>query len=84
MYATERLAEWGANVSAEHTPGAREAVSHASASLVLGDEINATGDAIINAYIVGLDMHGAAPLPTQGFPLVLAGAAFSSLQKSKA
>ena len=134
MYVTERLAEWGANVSAEHTPGAREAakhaildvvgcmiagagdegaakvrdavrgmgtgeavvagqlaktsapyaamangmashsldfddtfmeaVSHASASLApallaLGDEINATGDAIISAYIVGLEMHGA-------------------------
>jgi len=41
-----------------------EAITHASASLVpalfaLGDETSATGDDIIDAYIVGLEMHGA-------------------------
>ena len=41
-----------------------EAISHASASLVpalfaLGDEIDASGDAIVDAYIVGLELHGA-------------------------
>lgn len=41
-----------------------EAISHASASLVpalfaLGDEVDASGDAIIDAYIVGLELHGA-------------------------
>jgi 2-methylcitrate dehydratase PrpD len=41
-----------------------EAVTHASASLVpalfaLGDELGASGDAIVDAYIVGLEMHGA-------------------------
>ena len=74
----------GALMFLPNTPGASEAGSHDAASLALRDEINATGDAIINAYIVGLDMHGAAPLSTQGFRLVLAGAAFSSLQESKA
>jgi 2-methylcitrate dehydratase PrpD len=134
MQVSERLAEWAASVSSEHTPAARlaakhaiqdavgcmiagagdegaamvraavdgmgagdsvvagrlgktsssyaalangmsthsldfddtfmEAVTHASASLVpalfaLGDEINASGDAIIDAYIVGLEIHGA-------------------------
>ncbi len=41
-----------------------EAISHASASLVpallaLGDEIDASGDDIVDAYIVGLEFHGA-------------------------
>ena len=41
-----------------------EAVTHASGSLVpallaLGDEIDASGDAIVDAYIVGLEIHGA-------------------------
>ncbi len=134
MQVSERLADWAANVSSEHTPAARlaakhaildavgcmvagagdegaamvrnavnglgagdsvvagrlaktsasyaaltngmsahsldfddtfmEAVTHASASLVpalfaLGDELDASGDAIIDAYIVGLEIHGA-------------------------
>ena len=134
MYVTERLANWGANVSSDHSFAAREAtkhavldvvgcmiagagdegvaklrnavsdwgmgeavvvgqlaklsspfaavangmsahaldfddtflepITHASASLVpalfaLGDEINATGNAILDAYIVGLELHGA-------------------------
>jgi len=41
-----------------------EAISHASATLVpallaLGDEIDASGDDIVDAYIVGLEFHGA-------------------------
>ncbi|MAH83887.1 MAG: hypothetical protein CBB68_05925 [Rhodospirillaceae bacterium TMED8] len=41
-----------------------EAVTHASASLVpalfaLGDELDVRGDTIIDAYIVGLEIHGA-------------------------
>jgi len=134
MYVSERLAQWAANVSTDHTPEAyaaaahavmdavgcmvagagdegaamvragvegmgmgesvvagrlaktsapyaalangmathaldfddtfMEAVTHASASLVpalfaLGDEIDASGAAILDAYIVGLEVHGA-------------------------
>ena len=44
MYATERLAEWGANVSAEHTPGAREAAKRAILDVV-GCMIAGAGDA---------------------------------------
>lgn len=135
MYVSERLAQWGANVSNEHTLAARraarhaimdvvgcmiagagdagaakvragierletgggaavvcgrlgkssaplaalangmaahsldfddtflEAITHASASLVpalfaLGDELDTSGDAIVDAYIVGLEIHG--------------------------
>ncbi len=134
MYVSERLAQWAANVSTDHTPEAyaaaahaamdavgcmvagagdegaamvragvegmgagdsvvagklaktcapyaalangmathaldfddtfMEAVTHASSSLVpalfaLGDEIDASGAAILDAYIVGLEVHGA-------------------------
>ena len=134
MYVTERLGQWGASVSSDHTEFAREAakhaildvvgcmiagagdegaakvrnavcdwgkgeavlvgqlaklaspfaalangmaahaldfddtflepITHASASLVpalfaLGDEMDASGGAIVDAYIVGLEMHGA-------------------------
>ena len=43
MYVTERLAEWGANVSAEHTLGAREAAKHAILDVV-GCMIAGAGD----------------------------------------
>ncbi len=43
MSVTERLAEWGANVSAEHTPGARETAKHAILDVV-GCMIAGAGD----------------------------------------